>query len=205
MLKLSHKKRKALLALAVAAAVLGANNAFAATVHDKAITESNNYGSNTRDYWKKAGVYNAKKKVYTFNDDITLKPKESEQEMNYWTPLFGGIYVAGYKPISIDMQGHRLDIAMNMDFVKQGNVFNPSAVSPDPIHVTSSSLTINNVKGMDLSVSGPALATGGINGIYVAGTNQDGSYNDGKGLASLTINNADGWDNAIKFHSSQVQ
>lgn len=41
MLKLSQKKRKALLALAVAAAVLGANNAFAASVHDKAITESN--------------------------------------------------------------------------------------------------------------------------------------------------------------------
>lgn len=37
MLKLSQKKRKALLALAVAATVLGANNAFAASVHDKAI------------------------------------------------------------------------------------------------------------------------------------------------------------------------
>ena len=34
MLKLSQKKRKALLALAVAAAVLGANNAFAASVHE---------------------------------------------------------------------------------------------------------------------------------------------------------------------------
>lgn len=50
MLKLSQKKRKALLALAVAAAVLGANNAFAASVHDKAITESNQYGSAARTY-----------------------------------------------------------------------------------------------------------------------------------------------------------
>lgn len=49
MLKLSQKKRKACLALAVAAAVLGANNAFAASVeHDKAIYESNNYGSSMR-------------------------------------------------------------------------------------------------------------------------------------------------------------
>lgn len=52
MLKLSQKKRKALLALAVAATVLGANNAFAASVHDKAISESNNYGSSMRTYWK---------------------------------------------------------------------------------------------------------------------------------------------------------
>ena len=56
MLKLSQKKRKALLALAVAAAVLGANNAFAASVeHDKAIYESNNYGSSMRTYWQEQG------------------------------------------------------------------------------------------------------------------------------------------------------
>lgn len=89
MLKLSQKKRKALLALAVAAAVLGANNAFAASVHDKAISESNNYGSSMRTYWKNAGVYDAKTHTYTFNEDITLKPKTSEQNLNFWTPLFG--------------------------------------------------------------------------------------------------------------------
>ncbi|MEE0356752.1 MAG: hypothetical protein UDN31_03960, partial [Phascolarctobacterium succinatutens] len=205
MLKLSQKKRKALLALAVAAAVLGANNAFAASVHDKAISESNNYGSSMRTYWKNAGVYDAKTHTYTFNEDITLKPKTSEQNLNFWTPLFGGIYVAGYNPVTIDMQGHRLDVAMNMDPVAQGAVFNPGAISPNVLHVTSSSLTINNVKGMELSAAGPGLATGNINGIYLAGTNQESSYHDGKGLASLTINNADGWDNAIKFHSSQDQ
>lgn len=205
MLKLSQKKRKALLALAVAAAVLGTNNAFAASVHEKAISESNNYGSSMRTYWKNAGVYDAKTHTYTFDEDITLKPKTSEQNMNYWTPYFGGIYVAGYKPVTIDMQGHRLDIAMNMDPIPQGAVFNPGAINPNVLHVTSSSLTINNVKGMELSVAGPSLANGNIIGIYVAGTNQEGSYNDGKGLASLTINNADGWENAIKFHSSQLQ
>ena len=205
MLKLSQKKRKALLALAVAATVLGANNAFAASVHDKAISESNNYGSSMRTYWKNAGVYDAKTHTYTFNEDITLKPKTSEQNLNYWTPLFGGIYVAGYNPVTIDMQGHRLDVAMNMNPVAQGAVFNPGAISPNVLHVTSSSLTINNVKGMELSAAGPGLATGHITGIYLAGTNQEGSYHDGKGLASLTINNADGWDNAIKFHSSQEQ
>ena len=52
MLKLSQKKRKALLALAVAATVLGANNAFAASVHDKAISESINYGAAMRTYWQ---------------------------------------------------------------------------------------------------------------------------------------------------------
>ena len=205
MLKLSQKKRKALLALAVAATVLGANNAFAASVHDKAISESNNYGSSMRTYWKNAGVYDAKTHTYTFNEDITLKPKTSEQDLNFWTPLFGGIYVAGYNPVTIDMQGHRLDVAMNMDPVAKGTVFNPGAISPHAIHVTSSSLTINNVKGMELSAAGPGLATGNINGIYLAGTNQQGTYNDGKGLSSLTINNEEGWDNAIKFHSSQVQ
>ena len=205
MLKLSQKKRKALLALAVAATVLGANNAFAASVHDKAISESNNYGSSMRTYWKNAGVYDAKTHTYTFNEDITLKPKTSEQNLNFWTPLFGGIYVAGYNPVTIDMQGHRLDVAMNMDPVAQGTVFNPGAISPHALHVTSSSLTINNVKGMELSAAGPGLATGNINGIYLAGTNQEGTYHDGKGLSSLTINNADGWDNAIKFHSSQLQ
>lgn len=205
MLKLSQKKRKALLALAVAATVLGANNAFAASVHDKAISESNNYGSSMRTYWKNAGVYDAKTHTYTFNEDITLKPKTSEQNLNYWTPLFGGIYVAGYNPVTIDMQGHRLDVAMNMNPVAQGAVFNPGAISPNVLHVTSSSLTINNVKGMELSAAGPGLATGHITGIYLAGTNQEGSYHDGKGLASLTINNADGWENAIKFHSSQDQ
>ena len=205
MLKLSQKKRKALLALAVAATVLGANNAFAASVHDKAISESNNYGASMRTYWQNQGVYDAANHTYTFNEDITLKPKTSEQNLNFWTPLFGGIYVAGYNPVTIDMQGHRLDVAMNMDPVAQGAVYNPGAISPNVLHVTSSSLTINNVKGMELSVAGPGLATGNITGIYLAGTNQEGSYHDGNGLSSLTINNEEGWDNAIKFHSSQAQ
>ena len=206
MLKLSRKKRIACLALAVAATILGANNSFAASVvHDKAITESNNYGKANRQYWQGQGVYDAANHTYTFNEDITLKPKTSEQNLNFWTPLFGGIYVAGYNPVTIDMQGHRLNVAMNMDPVAQGAVYNPGAISPNVLHVTSSSLTINNVKGMELSAAGPGLATGNITGIYLAGTNQEGSYHDGKGLSSLTINNADGWDNAIKFHSSQEQ
>ena len=203
MLKLSQKKRKALLALAVAAAVLGANNAFAASVHDKAITESNQYGSAARTYWKNAGVYNAKTRTYTFDEDVTLKPKASEQEFNNWTPMFGGIYIAGNKPITIDMQGHRLDIAMNVD--QPNGVANVYNVNPNAIHVSSADLVINNVKGMELSAAGSFLSRGKLRGIYVAGTNQEGSYGDGKGLASLTINNADGWENAVKFHSSQPQ
>ena len=203
MLKLSQKKRKALLALAVAAAVLGANNAFAASVHDKAITESNQYGSAARTYWKNAGVYNAKTRTYTFDEDVTLKPKASEQEFNNWTPMFGGIYIAGNKPITIDMQGHRLDIAMNVD--QPNGITNVYNVNPNVIHVTSANLVINNVKGMELSAAGSFLSGGKLRGIYVAGTNQEGSYGDGKGLASLTINNADGWENAVKFHSRQPQ
>ena len=205
MLKLSHKKRKACLALAVAAAILGANNAFAASEHDKAIYESNLYGESMRTYWQEQGVYDAAKHTYTFNEDISLKPKASEQTLNYWTPIFGGLYVAGYNPVTIDMQGHRLDIAQNVDQVKVGSVHNINAVSANGIHVTSSSLTINNVKGMDISVGGKFLSTGKVRGIYVAGTNQEGAYHDGKGLANLTINNADGWENAIKFKSSQAQ
>ena len=206
MLKLSQKKRKACLALAVAAAVLGANNAFAASVeHDKAIYESNNYGSSMRTYWQEQGVYDADKHTYTFNEDIGLKPKASEQELNHWTPIFGGLYVAGYNPVTIDMQGHRLDIAQNVDQVRVGSVHNIKAVSANGIHVTSSSLTINNVKGMNISAGGSFLSVGKVRGIYVAGTNQEGAYGDGKGLASLTINNADGWENAITFKSSQAQ
>ena len=206
MLKLSQKKRKACLALAVAAAVLGANNAFAASVeHDKAIYESNNYGSSMRTYWQEQGVYDADKHTYTFNEDISLKPKASEQDLNYWTPIFGGLYVAGYNPVTIDMQGHRLDIAQNVDQVRVGSVNNIKAVSANGIHVTSSSLTINNVKGMNISAGGSFLSVGKVRGIYVAGTNQEGAYGDGKGLASLTINNADGWENAITFKSSQAQ
>ena len=203
MLKLSQKKRKALLALAVAAAVLGANNAFAASVHDKAITESTQYGSAARTYWKEAGVYNSKTRTYTFDEDVTLKPKASEQEFNNWTPMFGGIYIAGNKPITIDMQGHRLDIALNVD--QPNGVANVYNVNPNAIHVSSADLVINNVKGMELSAAGSFLSRGKLRGIYVAGTNQEGSYGDGKGLASLTINNADGWENAVKFHSSQHQ
>ena len=203
MLKLSQKNRKALLALAVAAAVLGANNAFAASVHDKAITESNQYGSAARTYWKEAGVYNSKTRTYTFDEDVTLKPKASEQEFNNWTPMFGGIYIAGNKPITIDMQGHRLDIALNVD--QPNGVANVYNVNPNAIHVSSADLVINNVKGMELSAKGSFLSGGKLRGIYVAGTNQEGSYGDGKGLASLTINNADGWENAVKFHSSQLQ
>ena len=203
MLKLSQKKRKALLALAVAAAVLGANNAFAASVHDKAITESNQYGSAVRTYWKEAGVYNAKTHTYTFNEDVTLKPNASDQDFNHWTPMFGGIYIVGNKPVTIDMQGHRLDLALNVDQPK--GVDNVRAVSPNAIHVSSADLVINNVKGMELSAKGSFLSAGKLRGIYVAGTNQEGAYGDGKGLASLTINNADGWENAVKFHSSQPQ
>ena len=203
MLKLSQKKRTAFLALAVAAAVLGANNAFAASVHDKAITESNQYGSAVRTYWKEAGVYNAKTHTYTFNEDVTLKPNASDQDFNHWTPMFGGIYIAGNKPVTIDMQGHRLDLALNVDQPKGVN--NVRAVSPNAIHVSSADLVINNVKGMELSAKGSFLSAGKLRGIYVAGTNQEGSYGDGKGLASLTINNADGWENAVKFHSSQPQ
>ena len=204
MLKLSQKKRTAFLALAVAATILGANNSFAASAeHDKAISESNQYGSSMRSYWKAQGVYNAATKTYTFNEDISLKPKASEQDLNSWTPNFGGIYIAGNKPVTIDMQGHRLDIALNVD--KPNGVNNVNNVHPNSIHVTSADLVINNVKGMELSASGSYLKTGKLRGIYVAGTNQEGSYSDGKGLASLTINNADGWDNAVKFHSSQAQ
>ena len=203
MLKLSQKKRKALLALVVAATVLGANNAFAASVHDKAITESNQYGSAVRTYWKEAGVYNAKTHTYTFNEDVTLKPNASNQDFNHWTPMFGGIYIAGNKPVTIDMQGHRLDLALNVDQPKGVN--NVRAVSPNAIHVSSADLVINNVKGMELSAKGSFLSAGKLRGIYVAGTNQEGAYGDGKGLASLTINNADGWENAVKFHSSQPQ
>ena len=203
MLKLSQKKRKAFLALAVAAAVLGANNAFASSVHDKAISESNQYGSAMRTYWQKAGVYNAKTHTYTFNEDVTLKPKASEQEFNNWTPNFGGIYIARNNPVTIDMQGHRLDIALNVD--QPNGVTNVYNVNPNAIHVSSANLVINNVKGMELSAAGSFLSRGKLRGIYVAGTNQEGSYGDGKGLASLTINNADGWENAVKFHSSQPQ
>ena len=203
MLKLSQKKRKAFLALAVAAAVLGANNAFAASVHDKAISESNQFGSAMRTYWKEAGVYNAKIHTYTFNEDVTLKPKASEQDFNNWTPMFGGIYIARNNPVTIDMQGHRLDIALNVD--QPNGVQNVYNVNPNVIHVSSADLVINNVKGMELSAAGSFLSRGKLRGIYVAGTNQEGSYGDGKGLASLTINNADGWENAVKFHSSQPQ
>ena len=203
MLKLSQKKRKAFLALAVAAAVLGANNAFASSVHDKAISESNQYGSAMRTYWQKAGVYNAKTHTYTFNEDVTLKPKASEQEFNNWTPMFGGIYIARNNPVTIDMQGHRLDIALNVD--QPNGVTNVYNVNPNAIHVSSADLVINNVKGMELSAAGSFLSRGKLRGIYVAGTNQEGSYGDGKGLASLTINNADGWENAVKFHSRQPQ
>ena len=204
MLKLSQKKRTAFLALAVAATILGANNSFAASAeHDKAISESNQYGSSMRSYWKAQGVYNAATKTYTFNEDISLKPKASEQDLNSWTPNFGGIYIAGNKPVTIDMQGHRLDIALNVD--KPNGVNNVNNVHPNSIHVTSADLVINNVKGMELSASGSYLKAGNMRGIYVAGTNQEGSSSDGKGLASLTINNADGWENAVKFHSSQPQ
>ena len=169
------------------------------------IYESNNYGSSMRTYWQEQGVYDADKHTYTFNEDISLKPKASEQELNYWTPIFGGLYVAGYNPVTIDMQGHRLDIAQNVDQVRVGSVHNIKAVSANGIHVTSSSLTINNVKGMNISAGGSFLSVGKVRGIYVAGTNQEGAYGDGKGLASLTINNADGWENAITFKSSQAQ
>ena len=144
MLKLSQKKRKALLALAVAAAVLGANNAFAASVHDKAITESNQYGSAARTYWKEAGVYNAKTRTYTFDEDVTLKPKASEQEFNNWTPMFGGIYIAGNKPITIDMQGHRLDIALNVD--QPNGVANVYNVNPNAIHASSADSVITTLR-----------------------------------------------------------
>ena len=203
MLKLSQKKKKAFLALAVAAAILGANNAFAASVHDKAISESNQFGSAMRTYWQKAGVYNAKTHTYTFNEDVTLKPKASEQDFNQWTPNFGGIYIARNNPVTVDMQGHRLDIALNVD--QPNGVENVYNVNPNAIHVSSADLVINNVKGMELSAAGSFLSRGKLRGIYVAGTNQEGSYGDGKGLASLTINNADGWENAVKFHSSQPQ
>ena len=204
MLKLSQKKRTAFLALAVAATILGANNSFAASAeHDKAISESNQYGSSMRSYWKAQGVYNAATKTYTFNEDISLKPKASEQDLNSSTPNFGGIYIAGNKPVTIDMQGHRLDIALNVD--QPNGVQNVYNVNPNAIHVSSADLVINNVKGMELSAAGSFLSRGKLRGIYVAGTNQEGSYGDGKGLASLTINNADGWENAVKFHSSQPQ
>ena len=204
MLKLSQKKRKAFLALAVAAAILGANNSYAAnTEYDKAVSESNQYGSAMRTYWKEAGVYNAKTHTYTFNEDVTLKPKASEQDFNQWTPNFGGIYIARNNPVTVDMQGHRLDIALNVD--QPNGVENVYNVNPNAIHVSSADLVINNVKGMELSAAGSFLSRGKLRGIYVAGTNQEGSYGDGKGLASLTINNADGWENAVKFHSSQHQ
>ena len=56
------------------------------------------------------------------------------------------------------MQGHRLDIALNVD--QPNGVANVYNVNPNAIHVSSADLVINNVKGMELSAKGSFLSGG---------------------------------------------
>ena len=197
---LSKKGKYAWLAMAVTASLLSGYSA-AATEHSQAIIESDVYGNAQRTYWENKGISDGKgldENTYTFTEDTVLKPKASEATNNTAsssTYNFRGIFKTGDADSTVNMNGHRLDVDMDYD--------NPGGTRPGNLNlfgigVTSGNMTIKNVGGMTIKANGSWMTnTSKMTGIYVAGTN-----NPGEGKAYLAIENKEGWDNAIKFHTA---
>lgn len=191
---LSKKGKYAWLAMAVTASLLGGYSATAAE-HSHAIIESGRSGEADQTYWMENGV-SPDEGIYNFKEDTVLKPALSSSQAGYsYTPFLSGVFNDSddVHHTVVNMNGHRLDVEMNQD-----KRFSRLAGKVVGIGALSGDLTIKNVNGMKISATGASLSDDyDAYGIYVTGTT-----GQTKGVATLTIENNDGWDNAIKIDAS---
>ena len=166
----------------------------------KQIAEGNFDTNDTKAYWKGKGVYDGKGN-YTFHRDIKLEVKAADKPVTSARDnKFGTIYWNGDVEGSIDMTGHRLDIKAGPG--GHGLLPNegPKAGwerTPNAITVYSGTLTIKNVKGMNIE-SDPKGSLYG-RGIFVMGYPGGPGHMSGHGKAKLVIENDDKMENAVKI------
>ena len=153
-----------------------------------------------QEFWKKKGVYDGKGN-YTFHHDIKLEVKAADKPViSVKDNKFGTVYWNGDVQGSIDMTGHRLDIKAGPG--GHGLFPNQDPQSgwertPNAITVYSGTLTIKNVKGMDIE-SDPKGSLYG-RGIFVMGYPGGAGHNSGHGHAKLVIENDDDPANAVRI------
>ncbi len=169
------------------------------TLH-KQIAESNYDANEAKAYWQAKGVYDGNGN-YTFRKNIKLVVKAADRPViSAKDNKFGTIYWNGDVEGSIDMTGHRLDIKAGPG----GHGLLPGQGpnvgwerTPNAITVYSGTLTIKNVKGMNIETDPHGSLYG--RGIFVMGYPGGGNHQSGHGRAKLVIENDDDLANAVKI------
>ena len=172
---------------------------------NKQIAEGNFGTADTKAYWQSKGVYDGKGN-YTFNRDIKLVTKAADNPViSEKDNKFGTIYWNGDAEGSIDMTGHRLGIKAGPGghglLPEQGKQAGWER-TPNAITVYSGTLTIKNVKGMDIE-SDPTGSLYG-RGIFVMGYPGGAGHMSGKGHAKLVIENDDDPAHAVKIRVKET-
>ena len=172
---------------------------------NKQIAEGNFGTADTKAYWQSKGVYDGKGN-YTFNRDIKLVTKAADNPViSEKDNKFGTIYWNGDVEGSIDMTGHRLGIKAGPGghglLPEQGKQAGWER-TPNAITVYSGTLTIKNVKGMDIE-SDPTGSLYG-RGIFVMGYPGGAGHMSGKGHAKLVIENDDDPAHAVKIRVKET-
>ena len=172
---------------------------------NKQIAEGNFGTADTKAYWQSKGVYDGKGN-YTFNRDIKLVTKAADNPViSEKDNKFGTIYWNGDAEGSIDMTGHRLGIKAGPGghglLPEQGKQAGWER-TPNAITVYSGTLTIKNVKGMDIE-SDPTGSLYG-RGIFVMGYPGGAGHMSGKGQAKLVIENDDDPAHAVKIRVKET-
>ena len=172
---------------------------------NKQIAEGNFGTADIKAYWQSKGVYDGKGN-YTFNRDIKLVTKAADNPViSEKDNKFGTIYWNGDAEGSIDMTGHRLGIKAGPGghglLPEQGKQAGWER-TPNAITVYSGTLTIKNVKGMDIE-SDPTGSLYG-RGIFVMGYPGGAGHMSGKGHAKLVIENDDDPAHAVKIRVKET-
>ena len=195
------------LSLAVTAGLLAGfscTSAFAATTTDAfdiQINESKIHGQNFQYMWSDKDIrteplndLSEEYVKYEFAKDssISLTTTNPDHFAHTYAPKnISAIKWAGDRDGVIDMTGHKLTLNVNANQdVEYG---------ADGIYIASNDVVIDNVAGLEVNVNN---ATNIANGILVQGDKTRGSYQDGDGLASLTINNDDSKEHAVKIRAT---
>ncbi|MDU7217458.1 MAG: hypothetical protein E6293_08215, partial [Dialister sp.] len=155
----------------------------------KQIVEANYNAEQTREFWKKAGVYDGKGH-YKFTKDLELVANAEDDTVGTINDnKFGAIYWNGDVDGDIDMTGHKLELKAATKTLPKQN--------PNTITVYSGTLRIRNTNGIYIE-SDPTGSLYG-RGILVAGIKGNDKWNSGKGNSKLIIENDDDPAHAVKI------
>ena len=153
------------------------------------IVEANHFAEESREFWKKAGVYDGKGH-YKFTKDLELVANAEDDTVGTINDnKFAAIYWNGDVDGEIDMTGHKLELKAATKTLPKQN--------PNTITVYSGTLRIKNTNGIYIE-SDPTGSLYG-RGILVAGIKSDDKWNSGKGNAKLIIENDDDPAHAVKI------